>query len=67
MVRALWYHDPNLVDDLIRLRTDSGCRRMMNIAKMYDRVHLYVEHTVGEQPEMGELNPLIEYPIENMG
>ena len=22
MVRLLWYHDPNLVDDLIRLRND---------------------------------------------
>jgi hypothetical protein len=25
---------------------------------------LYVEHTVGDQPQMGELNPLIEYPIQ---
>ncbi|RHN40617.1 hypothetical protein MtrunA17_Chr8g0356631 [Medicago truncatula] len=67
MVRSLWYHDPNLVDDLIRLRSDIGCRRMMHIAEMYDRVHLYVEHTVGEEPVMGELNPLIEYPIQNVG
>jgi hypothetical protein len=67
MIRSLWYHDPNLVDDLIRLRSDIGCRRMMHIAEFYGRVHLYVEHTVGDQPVMGELNPLIEYPIENMG
>jgi len=59
MVRSLWYHDPNLVDDLIRLRNDNGCRRMMEIGEMYERVHLFVEHTVGEQPQMRELNPLI--------
>lgn len=64
MVRSLWYHDPSLDVDLIRLRNDKCCRRMMNIAEMFDRVHLYVEHTVGEQPQMGELNPLIEYPIQ---
>ena len=67
MIRSLWYHDPNLVDDLIRLRTDIGCRRMMHIAEMYGRVHFYVEHTVGEQPVTGELNPSIEYPIQNVG
>jgi len=32
----------------------------MTIAEMYERVHLFVEHTVGEQPLMGELNPLID-------
>ena len=36
----------------------------MTIADMYERVHLFVEHTVGEQPLTGELNPLIEYPIQ---
>ena len=35
----------------------------MTIAEMYERLHLFVEHTVGEQTLMGELNPLIEYPI----
>jgi len=64
MVRSLWYHDPTLEVDLIRLRNDNGCRRMMHISEMYERVHLYVEHTVGEQPQVGELNPLIEYPIQ---
>jgi len=32
----------------------------MHIAEMYGRVHLYVERIVGDQPVMGELNPLIE-------
>ena len=36
----------------------------MTIAEMYERLHLFVEHTVGEQTLMGELNPLIEYPIQ---
>jgi len=36
----------------------------MHIGEMYEMVHLYVEHTIGEQPQMGELNPLIEYPIQ---
>jgi hypothetical protein len=64
MVSSLWYHDPTLEVDLIRLRNDNDCRRMMNIGQMFERVHLYVEHTVGDQPQMGELNPLIEYPIQ---
>jgi hypothetical protein len=40
---------------------------MRHITKMYDKVHLYVEHTVGEQPHIANMNPLIEYPIQNVG
>jgi len=57
MIMTLWYHDPNLVDDLVQLRNDQGCRRMRHIAEMYDRVHLYVLHEVC-QSDIASLNPL---------
>lgn len=68
MISSLWYHDPNLVEDLVRLRTDIGCRRIQHIAEMYGRVHLYIIHS-GDEP-FGNLNPLDEandFPIPNPG
>ncbi|RHN78992.1 hypothetical protein MtrunA17_Chr1g0171951 [Medicago truncatula] len=64
MLRSLSYYDPSLLMELVRLRDDQGCRRMMHISIEFDRVHLYVVHTVGENPPLAPLNPLIEYPIE---
>ena len=49
-------------DGMIPLNSDIGCRRMQNIAYQFDKVHLYVVHPMS-QPEIAELNPLIEYPI----
>jgi hypothetical protein len=69
MIRCLWYHDPYLVDDLIRLMNDHGCRRIQDIAEMNDKVHLYVIHSV-DQPNIDNLNPLDEandFPVPNAG
>jgi hypothetical protein len=63
MVNALWYYEPYLVDELVRLRDDQGCRRMKAIAEMHGRVHLYVEHSVCAPEHAPNLNPLIEYPL----
>jgi len=63
MVNALWYYEPNLVDELVCLRDDLGCRRMKAIAEMHGRVHLYVEHSVCAPEVAPNLNPLIEYPL----
>ena len=63
MVNALWYYEPYLVDELVRLRDDLGCRRMKAIAEMHGRVHLYVEHTICAPEVAPNLNPLIEYPL----
>jgi len=63
MVNALWYYEPYLVDELVRLRDDLGCRRMKAIAEMHGRVHLYVEHSVCAPEVAPNLNPLIEYPL----
>jgi len=62
MVKSLWYYDPSLVNEMVHLRNDMGCRRMKLIAEENGRVHLYVEHTICS-PEYGYLNPLIEYPL----
>ena len=60
-LKSLCYHDPNMEDGFIPLNSDSGCRRMQNIALEYDRVHLYVVHPMS-QPNIVALDPLLEYP-----
>ncbi|AES97601.1 hypothetical protein MTR_5g056650 [Medicago truncatula] len=47
MISQLWYYDPYMLYDLIRLKSDKGCRRMQAIAEMNGRVHLYVIYSVG--------------------
>jgi len=61
-LKSLWYFDPTMEDGMIPLNSNIGCRRMQNIAYQFDKVHLYVVHPMS-QPEIGELNSLIEYPI----
>ena len=61
-LKSLWYFDPTMKDGMITLNSDIGCRRMQNVAYQFDRVHLYVVHPMA-QPEIIELNPLIEYPM----
>ncbi|RHN62659.1 hypothetical protein MtrunA17_Chr4g0049811 [Medicago truncatula] len=69
MITSLWYHDPYLEENLIRLRDDNGCRRMQDIAEMDKMVHLYVIHFVDPRA-FGNLNPLDEandFPVPNAG
>ncbi|RHN41080.1 hypothetical protein MtrunA17_Chr8g0362211 [Medicago truncatula] len=61
-LKSLWYFDPSLEDGMVALNNDLGCRRMQSIAYEFDKVHLYVVHPMS-QPEIVELNPLIEYPM----
>jgi len=66
MISSLWYHDPSLLEDLVRLRSDRGCRRMQHITEMYNKVHLYIIHSADEP--FANLNPLDEandFPIPN--
>ncbi|XP_024632953.1 uncharacterized protein [Medicago truncatula] len=63
MINAIWYYEPYLVDELVRLRDDLGCIRMKAIAEMHGRVHLYVERNVCAPEHAPNLNPLIEYPL----
>ncbi|RHN51165.1 hypothetical protein MtrunA17_Chr6g0465431 [Medicago truncatula] len=63
MINAIWYYEPYLVDELVRLRDDLGCRRMKAIVEMHGRVHLYVEHSVCASEHAPNLNPLIQYPL----
>ena len=52
---SLWYYDPKDDNMLVKLRDDLGTKRMKNIAAMFDKVHLYVVHSL--------LDPIIEeYP-----
>jgi len=46
---------------MIVLRDDLGSRRLKNIARMFERVHLYVLYPLS-QPEIVEHNRLVEYP-----
>jgi len=67
-ISSLWYHDPTILEDLVRLRTDRGYRRMQHITYMFDRVHLYVIHSIDEP--FTNLDPLDEanaFPIPNLG
>lgn len=69
MISQLWYYDPYMLYELIRLKSDKCCRRMQAIAEMNGRVHLYVIHSVGA-PEIHNLNPLDEandFPVPNVG
>jgi len=68
MISSLWYHDPTLLQDLVRLRSDGGCRRMQYIAEDHNRVHLYIIHSA--DVPFAYLNPLDEandFPIPNLG
>lgn len=68
MISSLWYHDPSLLDNLVRLRSDRGCRRMQHIAEENNRVHMYVIHSADEP--FANLDPLDEanaFPIPNPG
>jgi len=52
---SLWYYDPKDDNMLVKLRDDLGTKRMKNITAMFDKVHLYVVHSL--------LDPIIEeYP-----
>ena len=67
MITSLWYHDPYLEENLIRLRNDHGCRTMQDIAEMDKLVHLYVIHSVDPRA-FENLNPLDEandFPVPN--
>jgi len=69
MITSLWYHDPYLEENLIRLRNDHGCRRMQDIAEMDKLIHLYVIHSVDPRA-FENLNPLDEandFPVPNAG
>ncbi|RHN67348.1 hypothetical protein MtrunA17_Chr3g0101791 [Medicago truncatula] len=69
MISQLWYYDPYMLYELIRLKSDKCCRRMQAIAEMNGRVHLYVIHSVGA-PEIHNLNPLDEandFLVPNVG
>jgi len=61
-LESLWYYDPQHVNELIRLNSDVGTKRMMYISYNDGRAHLYVCHTVSE-PVLEEY-PTLEYFIQ---
>lgn len=62
-LESLWFYDPLEVNELIRLNSDIGTKRMKWIAFSEGRVHLYVLHTPDE-PIVQEY-PSLEYFVQD--
>jgi len=58
-IDSLWYHDPKDDNMLVNLRDNLGTKRMKNIAAIFDKVHLYVVHSLSD-PIIEEY-PSLEY------
>lgn len=59
-LESLWYYDPVLEDEIVRLRDDVGTNRIKNIAYDEGEAHLYVIHTM-EEPVVEEYPTLCNF------
>jgi hypothetical protein len=62
VVESLWFYDPMNINGMVYLQDDVGANRMIHIAQMHEKVHLYAVHPLS-QPNVVEDIPLLEYNV----